>query len=68
MIFCKVLESDLLFWLLHVQYSRKAYKFIILNWQVCVEGNIASGKTSFLNFFKNSSNVEVSDKAVLIKI
>ena len=28
--------------------------------QVCVEGNIASGKTSFLEHFKKNQNVEVS--------
>ncbi|KAK3086091.1 hypothetical protein FSP39_013412 [Pinctada imbricata] len=32
--------------------------------KVCVEGNIASGKTSFLRYFKNFSNVEVVEEPV----
>lgn len=30
------------------------------SWQVCVEGNIASGKTAFLEYFKKNKNVEAS--------
>ena len=29
------------------------------SFQVCVEGNIASGKTSFLKYFDGTSDVEV---------
>ena len=36
------------------------YVRIFMFEQVCVEGNIASGKTSFLEHFKKNQNVEVS--------
>lgn len=29
-------------------------------WKVCVEGNIASGKTAFLEYFKKNENAEAS--------
>ena len=39
---------------------RTVFWLLLATWQVCVEGNIASGKTHFLNCFKNNSSVKVS--------
>ena len=36
---------------------RLSYYFFLLNFQVCVEGNIGSGKTTFLDYFKKFSNI-----------
>ena len=39
------------------------YMYILLIFQVCVEGNIGSGKTTFLEYFKKFSNIiEVKTK------
>lgn len=38
----------------------KGVEHVFFSFQVCVEGNIASGKTSFLNYFDGTPDVEVS--------
>ena len=33
------------------------YMYVLVIFQVCVEGNIGSGKTTFLEYFKKFSNI-----------
>lgn len=49
------------FWILILQYfcNKRLHYFFL---QICVEGNIASGKTSFLEYFKDTHDVEVGQE------
>ena len=45
----------------------KCGEHVFFSFQICVEGNIASGKTSFLKYFDGTPDIEVRNYKIVYK-